>query len=142
MSNRAVKNVLISGASIAGPALAFWLTRYGINTTVVEKASSLRGGGYPIDIRGTALDAVERMGLYPQMRAAHVDSQSVAFVDAYGAVSRRSIRRRSPVASGAGTSRSAAAISQRSSTPLRRTRRTTNSTIPSRHWQSMRTAWT
>jgi len=47
----------------------------------VEKASSLRGGGYPVDIRGTALDAVERMGLYPQMRAAHVDSQSIAFVD-------------------------------------------------------------
>jgi 2-polyprenyl-6-methoxyphenol hydroxylase-like FAD-dependent oxidoreductase len=86
MSDRAVKNVLISGASIAGPALAFWLTRYGINTTVVEKASSLRGGGYPIDIRGTALDAVERMGLYPQMRAAHVDTQSIAFVDAHGAV--------------------------------------------------------
>ncbi|ACK49361.1 monooxygenase FAD-binding [Methylocella silvestris BL2] len=86
MGERAVKNVLISGASIAGPALAFWLTRYGINTTVVEKASSLRGGGYPIDIRGTALDAVERMGLYPQMRAAHVDSQSIAFVDERGAV--------------------------------------------------------
>jgi 2-polyprenyl-6-methoxyphenol hydroxylase-like FAD-dependent oxidoreductase len=86
MIQRTVKNVLISGASIAGPALAFWLTRYGINTTVVEKASSLRGGGYPVDIRGTALDAVERMGLYPQMRAAHVDSQSIAFVDEHGAV--------------------------------------------------------
>jgi 2-polyprenyl-6-methoxyphenol hydroxylase-like FAD-dependent oxidoreductase len=86
MSERAVKNVLISGASIAGPALAFWLTRYGIKTTVVEKSSSLRGGGYPIDIRGTALDAVERMGLYPQMRAAHVDSQSIAFVDEHGEV--------------------------------------------------------
>jgi 2-polyprenyl-6-methoxyphenol hydroxylase-like FAD-dependent oxidoreductase len=86
MGERAVKNVLISGASIAGPALAFWLTRYGINTTVVEKSSSLRGGGYPIDIRGTALDVVERMGLYPQMRAAHVDSRSIAFVDEHGAV--------------------------------------------------------
>jgi 2-polyprenyl-6-methoxyphenol hydroxylase-like FAD-dependent oxidoreductase len=86
MHERAVKHVLISGASIAGPALAFWLTRYGINATVVEKASSLRGGGYPIDIRGTALDAVERMGLYPQMRAAHVDTQSIAFVDKHGAV--------------------------------------------------------
>jgi 2-polyprenyl-6-methoxyphenol hydroxylase-like FAD-dependent oxidoreductase len=86
MIQRAVKNVLISGASIAGPALAFWLTRYGINTTIVEKSASLRGGGYPIDIRGTALDAVERMGLYPQMRAAHVDTRSLAFVDERGAV--------------------------------------------------------
>jgi 2-polyprenyl-6-methoxyphenol hydroxylase-like FAD-dependent oxidoreductase len=86
MNQRAIKNVLISGASISGPALGFWLTRYGIKVTVVEKASSLRGGGYPIDIRGTALDAVERMGLYPQMRAAHVDTQSITFVDEHGEV--------------------------------------------------------
>jgi 2-polyprenyl-6-methoxyphenol hydroxylase-like FAD-dependent oxidoreductase len=86
MTEKRVKIVLISGASIAGPALAFWLARYGINATVVEKAASLRGGGYPIDVRGTAIEAVERMGLYAQMRAAHVDSQSIGFVDAHGAV--------------------------------------------------------
>jgi 2-polyprenyl-6-methoxyphenol hydroxylase-like FAD-dependent oxidoreductase len=86
MRERAVKTVLISGASIAGPALAFWLARYGIDVTVVEKASSLRGGGYPIDVRGTAIEAVERMGLYAQMRAAHVDTQSIGFVEANGAV--------------------------------------------------------
>jgi 2-polyprenyl-6-methoxyphenol hydroxylase-like FAD-dependent oxidoreductase len=86
VSERAVKTVLISGASIAGPALAFWLARYGIDATVVEKAPSLRGGGYPIDVRGTAIEAVERMGLYAQMRAAHVDSQSIGFVDAHGTV--------------------------------------------------------
>ncbi|WP_082081203.1 FAD-dependent monooxygenase [Bradyrhizobium sp. LTSP857] len=86
MTERNVRNVLISGASIAGPALAFRLARYGIDVTVVEKASSLRGGGYPIDVRGTAIDAVERMGLYAQMRAAHVDTQSIGFVDANGAV--------------------------------------------------------
>jgi 2-polyprenyl-6-methoxyphenol hydroxylase-like FAD-dependent oxidoreductase len=77
---------LISGASITGPALAFWLTRYGINATVVEKSSSLRGGGYPIDVRGTAVEVVERMGLYSRMRAAHVDSKSIGFVDARGTV--------------------------------------------------------
>jgi 2-polyprenyl-6-methoxyphenol hydroxylase-like FAD-dependent oxidoreductase len=86
MNERAVKNVLISGASISGPALGFWLTHYGIKVTVVERASSLRGGGYPIDIRGTALDAVERMGLYPQMRANHVDTQHITFVDGSGQV--------------------------------------------------------
>lgn len=86
MSESRVGNVLISGASIAGPALAFWLARYGIDVTVVEKAASLRGGGYPIDVRGTAIEAVERMGLYGRMRAAHVDSQSIGFVDAHGAV--------------------------------------------------------
>src|SRR2546428_177994 len=50
-----MSTVLISGASIAGPALAFWLRRHGFDVTVVEKSHTLRGGGYPIDIRGTAL---------------------------------------------------------------------------------------
>ena len=50
------RSVLISGASIAGPTLAFWLDRYGFDVTVVERASAVRNGGYPIDIRGTAID--------------------------------------------------------------------------------------
>lgn len=41
------RSVLISGASIAGPALAFWLNRHGYEVTVVEKAGTLRSGGYP-----------------------------------------------------------------------------------------------
>ena len=44
-------SVLISGASIAGPVLAFWLRRAGVEVTVVEKADAVRGGGYPIDLR-------------------------------------------------------------------------------------------
>ena len=79
-----MSSVLISGASIAGPALAHWLRRYGFDVTVVEKADTLRGGGYPIDIRGTALDAVDRMGLLPQLRAVHVDTQRITFLDPDG----------------------------------------------------------
>ncbi|AHH95225.1 FAD-dependent monooxygenase [Kutzneria viridogrisea] len=75
-----MSTVLISGASIAGPALAYWLRRYGFDVTVVEKANTLRGGGYPIDIRGTALDVVERMGLLPDLRAAHVDTRQITFL--------------------------------------------------------------
>ncbi|WP_069167241.1 FAD-dependent monooxygenase [Nocardia altamirensis] len=74
------KTVLISGASIAGPALAFWLRRYGFDVTVVEKAEALRGGGYPIDIRGTALDVVDQMGLLPELRAAHVNTRAISFL--------------------------------------------------------------
>lgn len=84
MKERAVKNVLVSGASISGPALGFWLTHYGINATIVEKSSALRGGGYPIDIRGTARAVVERMGLYEAMRAKHVDSRFANFIDEHG----------------------------------------------------------
>src|SRR5262245_13116612 len=76
--------VLISGASIAGPALAHWLTRYGFEVTVVEKADAMRGGGYPIDIRGTAIDVVERMGIEPRLRAAHINSQRLTFLNGDG----------------------------------------------------------
>ncbi|MEU6465398.1 FAD-dependent monooxygenase [Streptomyces sp. NPDC046976] len=83
-ASRPVRRVLISGASIAGPALAHWLDRYGFEVTVVEKAPTVRGGGYAIDIRGTAREAVDRMGLLPRLRAAHVDTQRITFIDAAG----------------------------------------------------------
>ncbi|NEW70374.1 FAD-dependent monooxygenase [Streptomyces rhizosphaericus] len=76
--------VLISGASISGPALAYWLHRSGFAVTVVEKAGALRDGGYPIDIRGTATEVVRRMGILPRLRDAHVDSRRCTFLDADG----------------------------------------------------------
>ncbi|MFE6701018.1 FAD-dependent monooxygenase [Streptomyces sp. NPDC057718] len=79
------RTVLISGASIAGPALAFWLNRYGFEVTVVEKAGALRDGGYPIDVRGTALDVVRRMGILPRLREAHIDLRRLTFLDENGA---------------------------------------------------------
>ncbi|BCJ50449.1 oxidoreductase [Actinoplanes sp. NBRC 14428] len=72
--------MLISGASVAGPALAFWLNRYGYQVTVVEKARTIRSGGYPIDVRGTALEVVRRMGLLPRLRDAHIDLRRVTFL--------------------------------------------------------------
>ncbi|MCD0445767.1 FAD-dependent monooxygenase [Glycomyces sp. A-F 0318] len=74
------RTVLISGASIAGPALAYWLHRYGFAVTVVEKASAPRGGGYPIDVRGTAIEVVRRMGVLPRLREARIESQRVTFL--------------------------------------------------------------
>ena len=44
--------VLISGASVAGPALALWLDRYGFDVTVVEKADGVRRGGQAVDFKG------------------------------------------------------------------------------------------
>ncbi|CAL9620785.1 FAD-dependent monooxygenase [Streptomyces sp. enrichment culture] len=78
------RTVLISGAGIAGCALAFWLDRHGYEVTVVERAGTLRSGGYPIDVRGTALDVVERMGILPQLRDAHVDLRRITFLDGDG----------------------------------------------------------
>jgi 2-polyprenyl-6-methoxyphenol hydroxylase-like FAD-dependent oxidoreductase len=57
-------SVLISGASIAGPTLAFWLRRARFDVTVVERAPDLRPGGQAVDLRGVARVVAERMGLY------------------------------------------------------------------------------
>lgn len=84
MSGSPGRRVLVSGASIAGPALAYWLRRYGFDVTVVEKAGTVRGGGYPIDIRGTAIEVADRMGLLPGLRAAHVDSRRITYLDVDG----------------------------------------------------------
>ena len=43
------KTVLISGAGIAGPTLAFWLKAGGFEPTLVERAPALRVGGYVVD---------------------------------------------------------------------------------------------
>ncbi|EFL09107.1 monooxygenase [Streptomyces sp. AA4] len=80
------RSVLISGASIAGPALAYWLNRYGFAVTVVEKAAAVRGGGYPIDMRGPAVEVLRRMGLEEKARERHVGTRRLSFLDAEGVV--------------------------------------------------------
>lgn len=61
------RKAVISGASIAGPVLAFWLAEAGWHVTVVERADQLRTSGYPVDVRGAAVDVVTRMGLHEQL---------------------------------------------------------------------------
>ncbi|MFI5915660.1 FAD-dependent monooxygenase [Dactylosporangium sp. NPDC051541] len=63
--------VLISGASIAGPVVAYWLHRAGFEVTVVERTESLRTGtgGHPVDLLGPAVEVVDRMGLGDVVRA-------------------------------------------------------------------------
>jgi 2-polyprenyl-6-methoxyphenol hydroxylase-like FAD-dependent oxidoreductase len=72
--------ILIAGAGIAGPALAFWLARRGLRATVVERSPGLRVGGHAIDIRGAAVDVVDRMGLYARMHAARTHLQTLSIV--------------------------------------------------------------
>lgn len=77
--------VLISGASIAGPALAHWLTRYGCGVTVVERAPALRTGGQAVDFKGeTHRTVLERMGILDDVRAHATGGRDVAIVDADG----------------------------------------------------------
>ncbi|MFE7312213.1 FAD-dependent monooxygenase [Streptomyces sp. NPDC057555] len=77
-------NILVSGASIAGPALAYWLSRHGFDVTVVERAPDLRPGGQAIDVRGPALDVAERMGILSEIRQLTTDIRGMTVVDAAG----------------------------------------------------------
>jgi 2-polyprenyl-6-methoxyphenol hydroxylase-like FAD-dependent oxidoreductase len=81
MKNR---NILISGASVAGPALAYWLRRYGFNPTVVEQAPAPRPGGQAIDLRGPGREVAERMGIMDEVKKAHTGAHGMAFVDSTG----------------------------------------------------------
>lgn len=79
------KNVLISGASIAGPALAYWLGRYGFQPTVVELAPALRDGGQAVDFRGeTHLTVLEHMGVLAELRRIQTGGSPMRFVDEHG----------------------------------------------------------
>ncbi|GAA3254338.1 FAD-dependent monooxygenase [Nonomuraea helvata] len=78
-------NVLISGASIGGPALAHWLTRYGFNVTIVEKAPALRLGGQAVDFKGeTHRTVLTRMGILEDVKALQTGGADQEIVDANG----------------------------------------------------------
>ncbi|MET0135704.1 MAG: FAD-dependent monooxygenase [Kibdelosporangium sp.] len=77
--------VLISGASIAGPALAHWLSRQGWAVTVVEKSPALRAGGQAVDFKGDIHRTVlERMGILDEVRRRQTGGVDITIVDATG----------------------------------------------------------
>lgn len=79
-----MKTVLISGASIAGPTLAYWLARQGYAPTLVERAPAPRPGGQAIDVRGRALDVIDHMGLLDPLRALRTRMKGMSSLDAAG----------------------------------------------------------
>ena len=85
MTNLLNQTVLISGASIAGPSLAYWLERYGATVTVVERAPELRPGGQAVDFKGAVHRKVlEDMGLWDAIVARQTGGQDQTIVDADG----------------------------------------------------------
>ncbi|WP_242908165.1 FAD-dependent monooxygenase [Actinomadura terrae] len=78
------RNVLVSGASVAGPALASWLARSGWNVTVVEQFDHLPDRGQNVDIRGVGRQVLRRMRIEDAVRAAHTSELGVRFVDENG----------------------------------------------------------
>src|SRR5947199_2945370 len=78
------KSVLISGAGIAGPALAFWLKAAGFQPTLMERAPRLRAGGYVIDFWGLGYDIAERMGLAAEIHRIGYHVREMRIMDARG----------------------------------------------------------
>jgi 2-polyprenyl-6-methoxyphenol hydroxylase-like FAD-dependent oxidoreductase len=79
------KTILISGMGIAGPTLAYWLKVAGFAPTLVERAPTLRGGGYVIDFWGLGYDIAERMGLLEQINHVGYRVRETRIVDDRGA---------------------------------------------------------
>lgn len=76
------KRILITGASIAGPALAFWMRRLGWKVVLLERAPEFRDGGQNVDVRGPGRDVLARMGLLDAVLAKNTTEQAWTFVDA------------------------------------------------------------
>jgi len=79
-----IHNVLVSGGGVAGLALAHWLTRAGMDVTVVERTPAFRRGGQAIDIRGVALDVVRAMGILDRARELRTRNEGMSMLDAQG----------------------------------------------------------
>lgn len=77
-------DVLISGGGIAGPSLAFWLTRLGHSVTIVEQAQVLRTGGQAVDFRGPAVTVLDKMGLLERVQAGATSMGPLILVDGRG----------------------------------------------------------
>ena len=75
------RSILVTGASVAGPTLAYWLARQGMAVTVVERAPEFRDGGQTIDVRGAGKVVAQRMGLESAIRARSTHEDGIRFVD-------------------------------------------------------------
>ena len=74
--------VLVSGASFAGLATAFWMSKLGYDVTIVEIAKHLRKGGTPVDIEGEAIQVLTGMGMIDAVRAKALPPRAYQFKDA------------------------------------------------------------
>jgi len=77
-----LEKVLVSGASIAGLATAYWMNKAGYKVTVVEVAGKPRIGGTAVDLRLGTIDVIKRMGIYGQIKSNQLNLELVEFKNA------------------------------------------------------------
>lgn len=78
--------IAISGAGVAGAALAHWLERSGHTPTLIEQAPQFRTGGYMIDFWGVGYQVAKRMGIEGPVRAAGYEMERLRSVGPRGEV--------------------------------------------------------
>ena len=76
--------VLISGAGIAGPALAWGLAKAGMRVTIVEKSHAILPHGQNVDIKGSAVTAIKKMGLLEQVKRSNTKEKGTQLIDPKG----------------------------------------------------------
>jgi 2-polyprenyl-6-methoxyphenol hydroxylase-like FAD-dependent oxidoreductase len=76
--------IAISGAGVAGPALAYWLCRIGHEPTLIERAPRFRTGGYVVDFWGVGYHVADRMGIGPAIRDAGYQVRAIRSVGSNG----------------------------------------------------------
>lgn len=81
---RTAGGILISGAGIAGPALAYWLHRNGFAATVVERSAFLRDSGGAVDFRGEQVKLLKAMGIFDAVKAAETAMGDEVIIDGAG----------------------------------------------------------
>jgi len=80
----AINKILVIGAGIAGPAVCYWLKRFGFSPVLIEKFANIRKGGHALDVRGVAIDIVKRMGIYEKICNMRSQVEFGRYVDAEG----------------------------------------------------------
>lgn len=78
--------ILVIGAGIAGPAICYWLKRFGFTPELIEKSDAIRKGGQALDVRGIATHLTREMGIYDQICDKRTRIECGRYVDTAGNV--------------------------------------------------------
>lgn len=79
-----INKILVIGAGIAGPAVCYWLKRFGFSPILIERSTTIRKGGHGLDVRGVAIDIVKRMGIYEKICNRRTQVELGQYIDAEG----------------------------------------------------------
>ena len=78
-------SILVVGASIAGPATAYWLAKAGAKVTIIERFPSFRTSGQAVDIRTVGVTVMRKMpGMEEAVRAKRIPLDGLSLVRSDG----------------------------------------------------------